>query len=76
MSKIYAIRRKSDGMFYRKVKERYGRVVRKPWVKEPEKAWLIWDEKNILRWFLGSNYLDNPELENYEVVEFDLTEVK
>jgi len=78
MNLVYLIRRKSDGQFYRKGKVRYGLVQRTKWTPDPAKAWATHDRKQILTWYLDSNFpkdqQDQAKLE-VEIVAFEMTEV-
>jgi len=71
---IYLVRRKSDGLFYRKPKKKYGKTVRTAWTKDPAMAWHSHDKDKTLYWFNSSLY-HNGDLGEFDVVAFKLTEV-
>jgi hypothetical protein len=81
MSTIYLIRRKSDGLYFKKTRKKYGKKVGSNWTTDPAKAYSTFSRGGIVTWFLESYYGNrSPEqraetLKPYEVVTFKLAEV-
>ena len=71
---VYAIRRKADGLWYKKGKRRYGTTQRTPWGPEPAKAWMTFDRSQIVRWSGLDKEAPGVLPDEYEVIAFRLIE--
>jgi hypothetical protein len=69
--RIFLVRDRVTGLYWRGSKKKYGKEVRSPWTDDPAKAWHSWqDEKQIHHQFEGHFWRGGvPE---YDIVEFEM----
>lgn len=69
--KLFLVRNRETGLYWRGSKKRYGKETRTPWTEDPAKAWHSWQDAPQIRHQFEGHFWKGG-IPPYDIVEFEL----